>query len=63
MQNVLRRTCGLDPLPEFGDLGIFGLAFAQLFLDRLDLLSEKVISLRLGKLGADLFLDLAEEPA
>ena len=50
-----RRRAGfglLDPLPELVDLGVLGLAFAQLFLDRLDLLAEEVVALGLGELAS-----------
>ena len=55
------RTRRLDPLPELGDLGIIGLAFPQLLLNRLDLLPQEVVSLGFRQLGADLLLNLGRK--
>ena len=60
-QHLLRRAGLLDPLPELADLGVFALAFAQLLLDRLELLAEEVVALGLGQLAADLLLDLGRK--
>ena len=44
----LARGLGLlDPLPQLVDLGVLALAFAQLVLDRLDLLAEEMVALGL----------------
>ena len=51
----------LELLPELVELGVVGLALAELLLDRLDLLAEEVVALGLGDLRADLLLDLARE--
>ena len=61
MEDFLGRARRLEPLPELGELGVLGLAFAQLFLDGLDLLPQEVVALGLGELRADLLLDLGRE--
>ena len=61
VQNILRRTRRLDPLPELGDLGIIGLAFPQFLLNGLDLLPQEVIALGLRQLRADLLLNLGRK--
>ena len=60
-QDFPRRIGLLDPLPHFGDLGVFTLALAELLLDRLELLAKEVVALGFGQLAADLFLDLGRE--
>ncbi len=57
-QDLDRWVGLLDPLPQLADLGVLSLAFAQLFLDRLELLAEEMVALGLGELAADLLLDL-----
>ncbi len=51
----------LDPLPQLADLGVLALALAQLLLDRLELLPEEMVPLRLRQLAADLLLNLGRE--
>ena len=60
-QHLVRGVGLLDPLPELAELGVFALAFAQLVLDRLDLLAEEMVALGLGELAADLLLDLGRK--
>ena len=48
-------------LPEFVQVGVVGLPFAEFLLDGLDLLAEEMVALGLGDLRADLLLDLARQ--
>ena len=59
--HLARRVGVLDPFPQLADLGVFVLAFAQLVLDRLQLLAEEMVALGLGQLAADLLLDLGRK--
>ena len=61
VQHIVGRAGRFDLLPELGDFRVVGFRLAQLFLDRLDLLSEKVIALCLGQLGTNLLLNLGRK--
>ena len=50
-----------DAVTELVDLGLLGVALAELGLDRLELLAEEVLALALLHLGLDLRLDLRAE--
>ena len=50
-----------EPLAQLVDLGLLGVAFAQLLLDRLQLLAEEELALALLHLGLDLRLDLCPQ--
>ncbi len=54
---LLRHAGGVDLLPQLLDLGLGLAAFAQLLLDRLELLPEEVLSLRLAQLLLHIGLD------
>ena len=60
-QHLVGGVGRLDPLPELGELGVLALAFAQLLLDRLDLLPQEVVALGLRELGANLLLNLGRK--
>src|SRR5438105_2108004 len=49
------------PPTELRDLGLLGVALAELLLDRLQLLAQEVLALALLDLGGDLRLDLRAE--
>jgi hypothetical protein len=57
-EHVFGRVGVLEFRPKLFEFRIFGLAFAELLLDRLDLLAEEVVALGLGDFGTDLLLDL-----
>ncbi len=48
-------------LPQLADFRVFAFAFAQLVLDRLQLLPEKMVPLGFGELAAYLLLDLGRK--
>ena len=58
---LLRHARRLDLLAQLGQLLAALVAFAQLLLDRLQLLAQVVLPLRLGHLALDLRVDLRPE--
>ena len=59
--SVLRQRQRLEPLAQLVDLGLLGVALAELGLDRLQLLAQEVLALALLHLRLDLRLDLRAE--
>src|SRR5207237_8002410 len=57
----LRQRQRREPLAQLVDLGLLGIALAQLLLDRLQLLAEEELALALLELGLHLRLDLRPE--
>ena len=56
-----RQACLLDSLAQLAQLRVFRIKLAQLALDRLELLAQEVLALRLAHLLFGLGLDLASE--
>ena len=61
MRDVLGQVLRLDLLAQLGQLGLLLVAFAELLLDRLQLLAQEELALALLHLGLNLRLDLRAE--
>ena len=61
LARLLRQVLLLDLPAQLGQLGLLLVAFAELVLDRLQLLAEEELALALLHLGLDLGLDLRAE--
>ena len=59
--DLLRQLERLEPLPQLLELGLLGVAFAELLLDRLQLLAQEELALALLELRLHLRLDLRAE--
>ena len=59
--HVLRQRQRVEPLAQLVDLGLLGVALAELALDRLQLLAQEVLALALLHLRLHLRLDLRAE--